>query len=174
MNIISFLNFLLGFEVNRILGCGEIQDTEPIDEAIVLDSSLLQNLYEDTELVDNGNCGDEETLDLEYEGLNEVVDDSEDEGGGTGNVAAAESICLREPSPKAVDVLLESDGSNDHECQTGKHIFVCCYDASIVSFVQKDVVLTQINLTVFLSFRKARIKLRYGDRFRRFSADYCY
>ncbi|KAL1209317.1 hypothetical protein V5N11_025096 [Cardamine amara subsp. amara] len=117
------------FQVNEILGCEEFQDTELIDEGIDLDSSLLktpfQNLYEDTELVDNGNCGNEEALDLEFEGFVEVVDDSEDEDGGNGSVAPAESICLREPSPKAEDVLLESDGSNDHQCQTGKQESNC-------------------------------------------------
>lgn len=115
-NFIS--GFLLGFEVNGVLGCGEIEDTEPIDEEIVLDSSLLetpfQNLYDDTELVDIGNCGLDEV----------VVDDSEDEDGGNGSVAAGDPICLRELRPKAGDILLESDGSNDHECQIGKHIFV--------------------------------------------------
>lgn len=119
---------LLGFEVNGILGCGEIEDTEPIDEAIVLDNSLLETpfhkLYDDTELVDNGNCGDEETLDQECYGLDQVVDDSEDEDGENGSFAVGEPICLREQSPKAADMLLESDGSNDHECQIGKYIFV--------------------------------------------------
>ncbi|CAA7047059.1 unnamed protein product [Microthlaspi erraticum] len=100
----------------------ESQDTEPIDEEIELDSSLLetpfQNLYEDTELVVYGN--DEETLDQELGGVEGVVDDSEDdENGGNGSVAAAESAVLRERSPKAKARLLESDGSNDHECQRG-------------------------------------------------------
>lgn len=106
-----------------ILGLGEVQDTEPIDEVLELDSSLLetpfQNLYEDTELVDYGN--DEETLAQELGGVEEVVDDSEDEDGGNGCVAAAaESTCLREISPKAAAILLESDGSNDHQCHRGK------------------------------------------------------
>lgn len=92
-----------------------------IDEAIALDSSLsetpLRKLYDDTELVDNGNCG----LDQEFDCLDQVVNDSEDEEGGNGSVAPV----LRERNLKAVDILLESDGSNDHEChQTGKHIFV--------------------------------------------------
>ncbi|CAH8273329.1 unnamed protein product [Arabidopsis lyrata] len=107
------------YEVNGVLGCGEIEDTEPIDEEIVLDSSLLetpfQNLYDDTELVDIGNCGLDEV----------VVDDSEDEDGGNGSVAAGEPICLRELRPKAGDILLESDGSNDHECQIGKQESNC-------------------------------------------------
>ncbi|EOA22744.1 hypothetical protein CARUB_v10003456mg [Capsella rubella] len=112
------------FEVNGVLGCGEIEDTEPIDEEIVLDSSLLespfQNLYEDTELVDNENYVDEETL-----GLDQVVVDSEDEDGGSGKAAAGELTYLRERSPKAAGVLLESDGSNDHECQIGKQESNC-------------------------------------------------
>lgn len=112
------------------MGCGEIEDTEAIDEALVLNSSLLETpfqvLYDDTELVDNGNCGDEESLNQECYGLDQVVvDDSDDEDG---SVAAGEPMCLPELSPKAGDILLESDGSNDHECQTGKHILVllCC------------------------------------------------
>ncbi|KAG7614976.1 BRCT domain [Arabidopsis thaliana x Arabidopsis arenosa] len=115
------------FEVNRILGCGEIEDTEAIDEALVLNSSLLETpfqvLYDDTELVDNGNCGDEESLNQECYGLDQVVvDDSDDEDG---SVAAGEPMCLPELSPKAGDILLESDGSNDHECQTGKQESNC-------------------------------------------------
>ncbi|XP_010422497.1 PREDICTED: uncharacterized protein LOC104707774 [Camelina sativa] len=94
---------------------GEIEDTEPIDEAMVLlDSSLLetpfQNLYDDTELV----------------GDDEMVVDSEDEDGGSGDFAADElTTCLRERIPKGADMLLESDGSNDHECQIGKRESIC-------------------------------------------------
>ncbi|XP_010430725.1 PREDICTED: uncharacterized protein LOC104714954 [Camelina sativa] len=98
------------FEVN-----GEIEDTEPIDEAmVVLDSSLLetplQNLYDDTEVV----------------GDDELVVDSEDEDEGSGDVAADElTTCMLERSPIAANILLESDGSNDHECQIGKRESNC-------------------------------------------------
>ncbi|KAF8116463.1 hypothetical protein N665_0017s0023 [Sinapis alba] len=115
------------FEVN------EIHDTEPIDDDD--DISLLeipfQNLYNDTEPVDN--C---ETLDLEFGGVEEeVVDDSEDEeGGGKGSVASSKQTCLLERIVKGADTLLESDGSNDHECQTGKQESNCdivtCFQGS--------------------------------------------
>ncbi|KAJ0265010.1 BRCT domain-containing DNA repair protein [Hirschfeldia incana] len=100
-----------GFEAN------EIHDTEPID-----DSSLheipFQNLYNDTELVDN-----EETVDHEFD---QVVDDSEDEGGEKGSVDSSKRRCVVvERILKAPDTLLESDGSNDHECQTGKQESKC-------------------------------------------------
>ncbi|ESQ37994.1 hypothetical protein EUTSA_v10028474mg [Eutrema salsugineum] len=95
-----------------------------IDDCSSLETPF-QKLYDDTELVDNGDCGDKETLDQEFGGLDEVVDDSEDEDRGNGSVAAAESTCLRELSPKAADILLESDGSNDHECETGKQESNC-------------------------------------------------
>ncbi|CAH2071835.1 unnamed protein product [Thlaspi arvense] len=113
------------FEVNGVLDFGEFQDTEPIDDSSLLETPF-QKLYDDTELVDNGDCGDsEETLDQECGGLDEVVDDSEDEDGGHGSVAASDSTCLKEGSLKAADILLESDGSNDHECQRGKHESNC-------------------------------------------------
>ncbi|KAG5381595.1 hypothetical protein IGI04_033065 [Brassica rapa subsp. trilocularis] len=92
----------------------EIHDTEPIDDNDNDDISLVEDLYNDTELVDDG-----ETLD-------QVVDDSEDEeGGGKGSVASSKQPCLLERSVRAVDMLLESDGSNDQECHTGKQESNC-------------------------------------------------
>ncbi|KAG2330798.1 hypothetical protein Bca52824_001978 [Brassica carinata] len=99
----------------------EIHDTEPIDDDdydFSLHEIPFQNLYNDTELVVN-----EESLDL---GLEEVVDDSEDdEGGGKGSVASSKPRCLLERNLKAADILLESDGSNDQECQTGQQESKC-------------------------------------------------
>ncbi|CAG7859762.1 unnamed protein product [Brassica rapa] len=97
-----------GLEVNGI------HDTEPIDDDDNDGISLVEDLYNDTELVDDG-----ETLD-------QVVDDSEDEeGGGKGSVASSKQPCLLERSVRAVDMLLESDGSNDQECHTGKQESNC-------------------------------------------------
>ncbi|KFK30915.1 hypothetical protein AALP_AA6G042200 [Arabis alpina] len=106
------------FEANENLGFGDFKDTELIDEAITLDIPF-QKLYDDTEVVDN-----EETLDLEFDCLDQVVNDSEDEEDeGNGSVAPV----LRERSlVKAAGMLLESDGSNDHECcKTGKQESNC-------------------------------------------------
>ncbi|CAH8361077.1 unnamed protein product [Eruca vesicaria subsp. sativa] len=93
------------FEVN------ENHDTEPIDDNDD-DEIPFQSLYNDTELVDN-----EETLDLEFGGFDQVVDDSEDEGGG--------KVFVLERSLKVSDTLLESDGANDQECQIGKQESNC-------------------------------------------------
>ncbi|KAL0712654.1 hypothetical protein Bca4012_019632 [Brassica carinata] len=115
MNKLSLFRIFLGFEVD------EIHDTEPIDDDdydFSLHEIPFQNLYNDTELVVN-----EESLDL---GLEEVVDDSEDdEGGGKGSVASSKPRCLLERNLKAADILLESDGSNDQECQTGQQESKC-------------------------------------------------
>lgn len=121
MNKLSLFRILLGFEVN------EVHDTEPIDDDSSLHEIPFHNLYNDTELVDN--C---ETLDHEFE---EVVDDSEDDdegggGGGKGSVDSSKPRCVVERILEAPDTLLESDGSNDHECQTGKPIFCIVIDAS--------------------------------------------
>ncbi|XP_013685772.2 uncharacterized protein LOC106389961 [Brassica napus] len=112
------------FEVN------EIHDTEPIDDDDDDndddDLSLVENLFNDTELV-----GDGETLDHEFGGFDQVVDDSEDDGGGgggggKGSVDSSKQQCLLERrSIKAGDMLLESDGSNDQECHTGKQESNC-------------------------------------------------
>ncbi|XP_013612923.1 PREDICTED: uncharacterized protein LOC106319208 [Brassica oleracea var. oleracea] len=109
------------FEVN------EIHDTEPIDDDDDDDNddiSLVENLFNDTELVDDG-----ETLDHEFGGFDQVVDDSEDDGGGgggKGSVDSSKQQCLLERrSIKAGDMLLESDGSNDQECHTGKQESNC-------------------------------------------------
>ncbi|KAF2574298.1 hypothetical protein F2Q70_00000151 [Brassica cretica] len=54
-----------------------------------------------------------------------MVDDSEDDGGGgggKGSVDSSKQQCLLERrSIKAGDMLLESDGSNDQECHTGRN-----------------------------------------------------
>ena len=148
MNKLSLFRIVLGFEVN------EIHDTEPIDDDDDDDNddiSLVENLFNDTELVDDG-----ETLDHEFGGFDQVVDDSEDDGGGgggKGSVDSSKQQCLLERrSIKAGDMLLESDGSNDQECHTGRNES----DPLLVQMDLSDEVLFYL---FFFILRETRIEL---------------
>ncbi|XP_010523176.1 PREDICTED: uncharacterized protein LOC104801564 [Tarenaya hassleriana] len=113
-----------GYRVNEDLGCREFQDTVPFDDEMVLDSPLHENpfakLREHTGLVDTEDCAEDGTLERIFGSDVEVVNDSEDDEGGTRRSTFADhSMSLAQTSATAVGIL-ESDGSNDHDCNTGK------------------------------------------------------